>query len=73
LRGWAQVLRDHGAQHVEVGGPIERALAGQQLPQHDAEREHIRGLGISVQALKSRLHRARAKLRDHVLADADPS
>jgi RNA polymerase sigma-70 factor, ECF subfamily len=28
-------------------------------------------LGISVQALKSRLHRARVKLRDHVLARAD--
>jgi RNA polymerase sigma-70 factor (ECF subfamily) len=28
-------------------------------------------LGISVDALKSRLHRARVKLRDHVLARAD--
>jgi RNA polymerase sigma-70 factor (ECF subfamily) len=28
-------------------------------------------LGISVQALKSRLHRARVKLREHVLAHAD--
>lgn len=28
-------------------------------------------LGISVDALKSRLHRARVKLRDHVLAHAD--
>jgi RNA polymerase sigma-70 factor (ECF subfamily) len=28
-------------------------------------------LGISVQALKSRLHRARVNLRDHVLANAE--
>jgi RNA polymerase sigma-70 factor (ECF subfamily) len=28
-------------------------------------------LGISVDALKSRLHRARVNLRDHILADAD--
>jgi RNA polymerase sigma-70 factor, ECF subfamily len=29
-------------------------------------------LGVSVQALKSRLHRARVNLRDHVLAQVEP-
>lgn len=59
----AMALRDLDPVHREV--VLLRDIEELSAPEAAAR------LGISIDALKSRLHRARVRLREHVFADAD--
>lgn len=58
------------ARALEALDPIHRQVVLLRDIEELSAPEAAAQLGISVQALKSRLHRARARLRDHVLLES---
>jgi RNA polymerase sigma factor (sigma-70 family) len=59
------------ARALEALDPLQREVVLLRDIEGLSAPEAAARLGISIQALKSRLHRARVNLRDHVLANAE--